>query len=73
VKQLSITYTDLIGGNGDDYDLLKPLTIYVHFVAVPKNLRQHQKALSNITFVVVILQIEGIVRGARNLVITMHP
>jgi hypothetical protein len=43
------------------------------FVAVPMNLLQLQKALSNIIFAVVIPQIEGIVRGARNPVITMRP
>ena len=54
-------------------DHLEPVTLYVHFVAVLKNLHRLQKALSNIIFVVVITQIDGTAHGVRNRVIMMRP
>jgi uncharacterized protein YjaG (DUF416 family) len=51
-------------------DLLTP---YAHFVISLENLHHLQKIFSNIMYVVVILQIEGIAPGAINHVIMIHP
>jgi hypothetical protein len=52
---------------------LEILTLYVHFVVVLENLQWLQKTLLQIIYVVVLIRIERIAHGVRNLVITIRP